>query len=59
MIPQNPTEFCGHRKFIISIMRHTVKKSTKATREKHADQGKVKFVPAQLILDLLKQFLRV
>ena len=27
--------------------------------EKHADQGKVKFVPAQLILDLLKQFLRV
>ena len=26
---------------------------------KYAGQGKVKFVPAQLILDLLKQFLRV
>ena len=40
-------------------MKHTVKKLTKKTVEKYAGQGKVKFVPAQLILDLLKQFLSV
>jgi hypothetical protein len=39
-------------------MKHTVKKLTKKTMENYAGQGKVKFVLAQLILALLKQFLR-